>query len=213
MGTVYVIEDQNILRELVCRLVEGLKGFELAGHSGDGLEGFTECKRLKPDLVIVDIMVPSLNGLEILRQLKKALPKAKVIVFSGNSTRDRVQAAMKAGANGIVHKNASIEELEKGIQKVMAGESYMSAEILDILRDIMLNPQGTDSLENLTPREREVLQLVAEGCTTKEVAAKLGISIKTADTHRTNVMGKLDIHDIAGLTRFAIQQGLVEIDP
>jgi DNA-binding NarL/FixJ family response regulator len=211
MGTVYIIEDQNIVRELVCRLIEGLQGFNLVGHSGDGLEGLNECKKLKPDMVIVDIMVPSLNGLEIIRQLKKALPRAKMLVFSAYSTRDRVQAALKAGANGLVHKNASIDELEKGIQSVMADSSYMSSEIQEILRDIMLNPEVTDSLEKLTPREREILQLVAEGHTTKEIAAKLDIGAKTADTHRTNMMSKLDIHDVAGLTRFAIQKGLIEV--
>ncbi|MEX0325631.1 MAG: response regulator [Puniceicoccaceae bacterium] len=211
MHSVYVIEDQNILRELVCRLVDELIGFQLAGHCGDGLEALKECKELAPDLVIVDIMVPSLNGLEIIRQLRKALPRCKLMVFSGYSTRERVQAALKAGANGIVHKSATIEELEEGIKRVMAGEAYMSAQVLEILRDIMLNPEVTGSLDKLTPREREILQLVAEGNTTKEVAAKLDISVKTADTHRTNVMSKLDIHDVAGLTRFAIQQGLVEI--
>ena len=211
MKSVYIIEDQNILRELVCRLVEGMPMLQLAGHSGDGLEGFNACRELKPDLVIVDIMVPSLNGLEIVRQLRKLLPGSKLLIFSGHSTRERVQTAMKAGVNGIIHKNASVDELEKGIERVLAGESFMSSQILDILRDIMLNPKGTDSLEQLTPREREILQLVAEGNTTKEVAAKLDISVKTADTHRTNVMNKLDIHDVAGLTRFAIQHGLIEI--
>lgn len=184
---------------------------ELVGSSGDGREGLEACKAMKPDLVIVDIMVPSLNGLEIVRQLRHGLSNVKLLIFSAYSSRDRVQAAMKVGVNGIVHKNASIEELEKGIQRVASGESFMSSEILEILRDIMLNPQSTDSLGRLTTREREILQLIAEGNTTKEIAAMLGISIKTADTHRTNVMNKLDIHDVASLTRFAIQQGLVEL--
>ena len=210
MNKVYVIEDQTILRELVCRLVEEMPQCEMVGHSGDGLEGFNACREIKPDLVIVDIMVPSLNGLEIVRQLRKELPKVKMIIFSGYSSRERVQAAMKAGVNGIVHKDASIEELEKGIEAVLKNESFMSSKILEILRDLMLNPHVTDTLEKLTTRERELLQLIAEGNTTKEIAAKLEISVKTADTHRTNVMNKLDIHDIAGLTRFAIQNGLVE---
>lgn len=211
MNRVYVIEDQNILRELVCRLVESMPDCELIGDSGDGLDGFTACKELDPDLVIVDIMVPSLNGLEIVRQLRKELPRVKLLIFSAYSSRERVQAAMKAGVNGIVHKNASIDELEKGIQRVLGGESFMSSQILEILRDLMLNPDVTDSLERLTTRERELLQLVAEGHTTKAIASRLGISVKTADTHRTNVMNKLNIHDIAGLTRFAIQNGLVEV--
>ncbi len=210
MSRIYVIEDQNILRELVCRLVESLPDCQLIGDSADGLEGLNACKEEKPDLVIVDIMVPSLNGLEIVRQLRKALPSVKLLIFSAYSSRERVQSALKAGVNGIVHKNASIDELEKGIQRVLRGESYMSSQILEILREIMLHPETTDSLEKLTTREREILQLIAEGNTTKDVANKLNISAKTADTHRTNVMNKLNIHDIAGLTRFAMQNGLIE---
>ena len=211
MYSIYVIEDQTILRELVCRLVDGLTGFNLVGDSGDGLEGLQECKELVPDLVIVDIMVPSLNGLEIVRQLRKVIPETKLIVFSGYSTRERVQSALKAGVNGIVHKDASIEELESAIKHVMVGASFMSTQILEIMRDLMLNPAALSDLDKLTAREREILQLIAEGNTTKEVAAKLDISVKTADSHRTNVMGKLDIHDVASLTRFAIQQGLIQV--
>lgn len=211
MPSVYIIEDQTILRELVCRLVEDLRGFQLIGDSADGLEGLEACEKLRPDLAIIDIMVPSLNGLEIVRQLRKTQPMMKLIVFSAHSTRDKVQAALKAGVNGIVHKNASVDELEKCIHSVMAGQSYMSGQILEVMRDLMLNPKATDTLDKLTTREREILQLIAEGNTTKEIAAKLDVSVKTADTHRTNVMTKLDIHDIAGLTRFAIQSGLIEV--
>ena len=210
MNKVFIIEDQTILRELVSRLVESLPDCTLCGESGDGLDGLNACRRQKPDLVIIDIMVPSLNGLEIVRQLRKVLPRTKLLVFSGYTTRGRVQAALKAGVNGIVHKDASVEELQEGIRRVLNGESYMSSKILDIMRDLMLNPEVTDSLEKLTSRERELLQLIAEGHTTKEIATRLDISVKTADTHRTNVMHKLDLHDIASLTRFAIQHGLVE---
>ncbi len=211
MSSVYIIEDQTILRELVCRLVSDMDGFDLAGQSGDGLEGMEACKEVKPDLAIVDIMVPSLNGLEIVRMLKKAIPKTKLIVFSGNSTRERVQAALKAGVDGIVQKDASIDDLETAIRRVMQGSSYMSSDILDVMRDLMLNPGASSDLDKLTTREREILQLVAEGHTTKEVAARLGVSAKTADSHRTNVMAKLDLHDVASLTRFAIANGLVEV--
>lgn len=210
MTKIYVIEDQTILRDLVCRLVEEMANFELLGSSGDGLEGLQACQQLKPDMIIVDIMVPSLNGLEIIRQLRRDRPEIRVLIFSGYSSREHVQIAIKSGVNGIVHKNASIDELEVGIQRVSNGESFMSSGILDILRDLMLNPNITDSLEKLTGREREILQLIAEGHTTKAIAGKLNISAKTADTHRTNIMNKLDIHDIASLTRFAIQNGLVQ---
>lgn len=210
MTNVYVIEDQTILRDLVTRLLEDLPNVTYVGSSGDGLEGLRACLASMPDMIIVDIMVPSLNGLEIIRQLRKAEPKLKVLVFSGYSTREHVQTAMRCGVNGIVHKNASVEELLTGIQRVASGESYMSSDILDILRDLMLNPHTSSGLDDLTAREREILQLIAEGHTTKGIAAKLNISAKTADTHRTNVMNKLNIHDVAGLTRFAIQSGLVQ---
>jgi len=210
MNKIYLIEDQTILRELVGRLVLEMPNCEITGESGDGREGLKACLQTPPDLLIVDIMLPGLNGLEVIRQMRRDLPNTKVLVFSGYSSREHVQQAMKAGVHGIVHKNASIEELEEGIRRVLAGESFMSRQILEVLRDLMLRPEVTDNLERLTPRERELLQLVAEGNTTKEIAARLNISIKTADTHRTNVMNKLNIHDIAGLTRFAIQKGLVE---
>src|SRR5690606_15483982 len=137
-----------------------------------------------------------LNGIEIVRQLKSQLPRTRILVFSAYSSRDRVQAVLKAGVNGIVHKNASIEELEKAIEKVAVGESYMSSEIMGILREIMLNPDIADNPGRLTPREREIRQLIAERFTTKEIASRLNVSVKTADTHRTNIMQKLDIHDI-----------------
>lgn len=211
MTRVFVIEDQTVLRELVCRLVEDMGHMTLEGSSGDGRAGFEECLRIKPDLVIVDLVLPGLNGMEIVQQLKDKAPDTRIIVFSGYSSRERVQTVLKAGVEGIVHKNASIAELEQAIRKVANGESYMSSEIMSILREIMLFPEKTDSPEKLTTREREVLQLVAEGCTTKEIATRLNVSVKTADTHRSNIMQKLGIHDVAGLTRFAIQHGIIEV--
>lgn len=210
MTRIFVIEDQTVLRELVCRLIEDMPSMELIGSSGDGREGYEACLKLKPDLVVVDLMLPGLNGMEIVHQLKNQQPETRILIFSGYSSRERVQTVLRSGVDGIIHKNASIEELEKGIQKVAAGESYMSSEIMTILRDIMLFPDKTDSPEKLTAREREVLQLVAEGCTTKEIASRLNVSVKTADTHRSRIMQKLDIHDVAGLTRFAIQHGIIE---
>ncbi len=210
MTRIFVIEDQTVLRELVCRLIEDMPSMELIGSSGDGREGYESCLKLKPDLVVVDLMLPGLNGMEIVHQLKHHQPETRIMIFSGYSSRERVQTVLRSGVDGIIHKNASIEELEKGIQKVAAGESYMSSEIMTILRDIMLFPDKTDTPDKLTAREREVLQLVAEGCTTKEIASRLNVSVKTADTHRSRIMQKLDIHDVAGLTRFAIQHGIIE---
>lgn len=183
---------------------------QLIGNNGDGRLGFEECRKLNPDLVIVDLILPGLNGMEIVQQIKSQTPATKIIVFSGYSSCDRVQTVLKAGVEGIVHKNASIDELEQGIRKVAAGESYMSSEIMGTLREIMLFPDKGDTPDKLTARERQVLQLVAEGCTTKEIASRLDVSVKTADTHRSHIMQKLDIHDIAGLTRFAIQHGIIE---
>jgi len=211
MEKLFVIEDQTVLRDLLCRLIEGLPMIELLGSSGDGREGHQECAKLKPTMVIVDVMLPGLNGMEVIHQLRKENPQLKTLLFTAHINRPRVQQAMKTGVNGLVHKNASIEELEKAIEKVAAGQSYMSGEVLEFMRSLMMNPGTNDDDNGLTAREREILQLIAEGKTTKEIGNILGISTKTADSHRTNIMSKLDIHDVAGLTRFAIQNDIITI--
>lgn len=207
---VVVIEDQTILRDLICQLIGEYSGMEVVGDSGDGAEGYELCIQHVPDLVILDIMLPNLNGSEVLRRLKLKNPKMNILIFSAAATNSMVNRLLKSGVTGYIEKDAGLEELEKAINLVSNGHSYFSPRIVDAMRDLMVSGGQEDSLESLTTREREIIQLIAESFSNKEIAAKLGMSIRTADTHRTNIMKKLDLHDVAALTRWAIANGLID---
>ncbi|MDP0496656.1 MAG: response regulator transcription factor [Verrucomicrobiota bacterium JB024] len=210
MKRVVVVEDQTILRDLICRLLESYPGIEVVGALADGHEALREINDKRPDIVVLDIMLPQLNGVEVLRQLKNADRKPDILIFSAFPSKNVVKKVLEAGIEGFIEKDANLNELEVAIEKIVAGQSYFGPRIVDIMREIMINPTQGDSLEELTPRERQVLQLIAESCTSKEIAAKLDISVKTADTHRANLMKKLGVHDVAGLTRQALAFGLID---
>lgn len=211
MTKVLVIEDETMLRDFVVEALESYPECELAGTYGDGLEAWEGCLKHEPDFVILDVNLPSLNGIEILGRLKAKFPETKVLLFSGFFTTSTIRKALKAGVEGIIEKTAGLEEMHKALQKVMAGQSYFGPKVVNILREIMVNPEHDDSLEVLSEREKEVLQLIAEGYSTKGIAEKLNISIKTAGTHRANLMQKLDLHGVAELTRYAIAKGLITV--
>ncbi len=212
MNSVVIIEDQTAVREMVAQIVQSEPGFEVVAETGDGQVAYNLCMELKPDFVILDIMLPGLNGAEVLRRLTKHLKTTRVLVFSGFQNPALVRDLLQAGAHGFVEKSAPLSELKKGIQVVANGGSYFGPEVAQFLREAVANPSPNKapSIDILTAREREILQLIAESNSTKEVAAKLNISVKTAENHRTNLMKKLDRHDVASLTRYAIEQGLIE---
>ena len=212
MNSVVIIEDQTAVREMIAQIVQSEPGFEVVAETGDGQVAYNLCMELKPDFVILDIMLPGLNGAEVLRRLTKHLKNTRVLVFSGYQNPALVRDLLQAGAHGFVEKSAPLSELKKGIQVVANGGSYFGPEVAQFLREAVANPSPskTPSIDILTAREREILQLIAESNSTKEVAAKLSISVKTAENHRTNLMKKLDRHDVASLTRYAIEQGLIE---
>lgn len=211
MTKVIIIEDQTAIREMLELVIQGEEGFSVAGSTGDGFEGLELCEKEQPDLVILDIMLPGLHGVELLRRLQKSCPEVRVLVFSGHQNTVLVQDAVGAGAHGFVEKVASLTELKTGIRVVANGGTYFGPEVAALLREAMINPQkATQGLNVLTPREREVLRLITESYSTKQIGVKLGISAKTADNHRTNLMRKLGIRDVVSLTRYAIQLGLVE---
>ncbi len=213
MKRVVIIEDETMLRDLLAELLKSFPLCTLAGTFGDGIEGWKGLQKIKPDMVILDIKIPSLNGLEVLRRLREELPNCHVLLFSAFFSTSMVRQALKAGANGIIEKTAGLPEMEKAIRAVIDGGTYLGPGVADIVRRIMVEPNKDDSLESLSEREREVLQFVAEGYSTKEIAVKLSISIKTAETHRSNLMTKLNLHGIAGLTRYAIENGLIKAAP
>ncbi len=210
MKKVIVIEDQTVLRDLMCQLVDGYTGMEVVASSGDGSEGCELCMEHRPDLVILDIMLPKLNGVEVLRRLKARNPRMNILVFSAVASNAMVNRMLKQGVTGYIEKNAGLEELEKAIALVADGKSYFSPRVVEAMRELMASGGKDDSVEALTAREREVVQLIAESFSNKEIASKLGMSVRTADTHRTNIMRKLDLHDVAALTRWAIANGLVD---
>jgi DNA-binding NarL/FixJ family response regulator len=208
--TVFVAEDQTILRDLISRVLQGFPNIRVVGACGDGQKAVAQCLEIKPDIIILDIMMPLLNGIDVLRHIKAKLPNTRVLIFSEASSRSVIKQAIEAGVDGFIEKAVEIRELEKALERIASGESYFGPRITEIMRKIMLNPEQDNSLKTLTPRERQVLQLIAEGYTSKEIAKVIDISYKTVDTHRSNIMHKLDMHSVAELTRFAISMGLTD---
>lgn len=207
-----IIEDQTAVRDMISQIVEQQSDIEVIIESGNGKEALELCLKKKPDFVVLDIMLPGLTGTEILRRLSRQLPSARVLVFSGYQDKILLRELLEAGAHGFIGKTAPLADLEKGIQIVAAGGTYFSPEVSDLLRELMKDPLSAVNplIGMLTNREREILQLIAESHSTRAIAEKLNISIKTAENHRTNLMKKLDLHDVASLTRFAIEHGLIE---
>lgn len=212
MKTVVIVEDQTAVREMIANVIDGDPTFSVIAQTGNGNEAFEICVREKPDLVVLDIMLPGMNGTELMRKLGKTLKNTRVLAFSGYQTPPLVREMMQAGAHGFVEKTAPLSELKAAIQKVSDGGNYFGPEVTKIVHQTLVNPQEGvgPSLEDLTTREREILKLIAKGSTTKDVAAQLNVSVKTAENHRANLMRKLDLHNAAALTRFAMAQGLVE---
>lgn len=211
MQKVVIIEDEVLLRDLISELLETHRDLELVGSSGDGLEGYKICQEKKPNLVILDVRLPSLNGIEISNRLKSEFPNTKILVFSGMFSLGVIKRVMMAKVNGIIEKSAGLQEMEKAITAVASGQSYYGPSIVEKMPELLLTKEKDQTLDALTSREREVLQLIAEGYTTKEIAGKLSISARTADVHRTHIMQKLDVHNVAGLTRIAVSYGLVNV--
>jgi DNA-binding NarL/FixJ family response regulator len=208
MYRLVIIEDQTAIREMMVEILAMDKDYDLVGQCGDGQAGLQMCLDLKPDLVILDAKLPGMSGVDLLRRLTKRSPDLRVMVFSGHENPVLVREMLEAGAHGFVEKTAGFNEFKKGLATIALGGTYFGPAVANVLRNVVANPSSGSSPDFLTEREREILQLVAEGHSTKEIAAKLGISAKTVDNHRTNLMRKLNIHDIASLTRHAIECGL-----
>ena len=212
MKTVAIIEDQTAIREMVSQAVIDRDNFDVIIESGDGRTGCEACLEQRPDFVILDVMLPNLNGTEILRVFREKLPNTQILIFSGYQSPGLVRELLQSGAHGFVEKSAPLSELRKGIEIVASGGSYFGPEVALLLREAMANPKSNDSGVNiLTKREREILQLIAESHSTREIATRLEISVKTAENHRTNLMRKLDLHNVASLTRYAINNGLISM--
>jgi len=209
---VLLADNHTLVRAGIRSLLENVSGVEVVGEAADGQEALTLIKERNPDIVFMDIAMERMNGLEATRRAVKTFPRVRVIILSVHSNEEYVSQALRAGACGYMLKDAAPSELEIAIHAVANGATYLSPTISrqvvdDYLRRV--SEKESTPLEMLTPRQREVLQLVAEGSSTKEIAQKLDLGIKTVETHRAQLMERLDIHDIAGLVRYAIRHGLV----
>lgn len=210
MKRLVIVEDQTAIREMLVEILRLDTNYQLVGESGDGQDALNLCLETKPDVIVLDAKLPGLNGVDLLRRLVKKLTTVRVLVFSGHENPVLVREMLEAGAHGFVEKTAGLFEFKKGLETVANGGTYFGPAVAALLRNVVANPAASSAADFLTDREREVLQLVAESHSTKEIAAKLGISIKTVDNHRTNLMRKLNLHDVASLTRYALEIGLVE---
>jgi DNA-binding NarL/FixJ family response regulator len=213
--TVLLAEDHTIVREGFRKMLELENDLQVVGEAQDGRRAVVMVKKLRPDVVMMDIAMPLLNGLEATRQLLKALPAVKVLMLSAHSDDAYIKEAADAGARGFLLKQTSAHVVCQAIREIQKGNTFfgpMIAKRLDQLGGKSLDRAGRPQPHNsrLSSREMEVLQLIAEGKANKETAAELGISIKTVEKHREKVMSKLNIHDTAGLTRYAISAGIIE---
>jgi DNA-binding NarL/FixJ family response regulator len=191
-------------------LLQAVPGVQVLAEASDGREALRLVEELRPDVVLMDIAMAELNGLEAAGRIVREFPDVRVIMLSMHATEEYVVKALRLGASGYLLKNAGAAELEKAIKHVAQGETFLSPSVSRQVTDYIRRVgRETDGLDRLTSRQREILQLIAEGNTTKKIAQTLNISVKTVETHRSQLMEQLDIHDVAGLVRYAIRQGLV----
>ena len=211
---ILLADDHTILRSGIRSLLEDEPGLSVIGEAEDGRTAVTMACKLKPDVVIMDIAMPLLNGLEATRQIKVQCPDVKVLILSMHDNEEYIRQVLEAGAMGYILKDAAARELISAIQSVYRGEAVLSPAVTRLVIEDYLRWGGTrpqEEADSLSPREREVLQLIAEGYTNKQIAEILSISIKTVQAHRNNLMQKLDLHDRGELIKYAIQKKIIEI--
>jgi DNA-binding NarL/FixJ family response regulator len=209
---VFIAEDHTLVRSGIRALLDAAPDLKVVGEAANGRQAVEMIRALRPGLVLMDVAMPELNGIEAARQVIAENAATKIVMLSMHEDRHYVFESLKAGATGYVLKSAAFQDLIAAISTVMSGKNYISPALSDtVMNDYIRRAQGDEKdteLGRLSGREREVLQLIAEGNSSAEVAEVLHISVRTVDTHRHNIMNKLEIHSIAGLTKFAIRHGL-----
>lgn len=213
---VLIADDHKIVREGLKALIDKQESMQVVAEADNGLEAVRLARKLQPDVVIMDLGMPQMNGIEATREVTAREPGIKVIALSMHSDKRFVLQMIKAGASGYLLKDSAFEELITAIKTVVSNQSYLSPKITDVvIKDYVqtLSKGDVSAFSVLTAREREVLQLLAEGRSTKEMAGSLNVSVKTVETHRQQIMDKLNIHSVAELTKYAIREGLTSLEP
>ena len=210
---VLLADDHKLVRAGIRSLLERLPDVEVIAEASDGREAIRLVEKSEPQVVLMDLAMPELNGLEATRHLTRTFPKVRVIILSIYSDEEHVYQALRAGAAGYLLKGSATEELELAIRSAAEGETYLSPPVskLVIMEYIRRTNVGLSSRERLSPRQTQILKLIAEGKTTKQVALELAISVKTVETHRSALMTRIGIRDVAGLVRYAVKIGLVDM--
>jgi len=216
---VLIIDDHELVRAGIRALLEKSEDIRVVGEAGEGHEALACIRKTNPDVALLDISLPGLNGLEVAAKARRDFPRVRIVFLSMHSNEEYVLQALKIGASGYVLKQASTRELELAVRSAKKGETFLSPAISNtVVQDYMARLKGgrarkagVNPFEVLTSRQREILQLIAEGLSSKEIAQKLGLSINTIEVHRANLMDRLNIHDIAGLVRYAVQTGIIEV--
>ena len=211
---ILIADDHEVARKGIRALIESHPGWEVCGEAADGREAVKIAARLKPDLVLLDIGMPSLNGLDATRQILSESPDTRVLILTMHDSEQVVREVLAAGARGFLLKSDAGRDLVSAVEALQARRTFFTTKVAQLVLEGYLHP-GPESepphQSVLTPREREVIQLLAEGKTTKEVATTLNLSVKTAETHRTNLMRKLDLHSVVDLTLYAVRNGIVHV--
>ncbi len=208
---VLLADDHTLVRAGLIKLLESMPDITVVGEAGDGLALLKLAEQLQPQLVLMDIAMPGLNGIEATARLARTCPSIRVLILSMHQNEEYVRQALRHGAAAYLLKDAAPMELEQAIAAVLRGEIYLSPAVSSgVVSDYVQRLRSDEPAQNpLTPRQREVLQLIAEGHSTKEIARRLDLSVKTVDTHRSQLMKQLDIHEVTGLVRYAMRAGMV----
>ena len=212
---VLLVDDHALVRAGIRALLESLPRVEVVGETGDGLEAVRLARELAPDAILLDITLPGLNGLEVATRVARLGAGTRVLMLSMHASPEYAARAFAAGAAGYLNKDSAFDELAAALEAIGAGRRYLCRAIdeVQVAELERLAATGSSGLDRLTPRQRQILQLVAEGLGTRQIAERLFLSVKTVETHRAQIMQRLDIHDVPGLVRFAIRHGLLPTEP
>jgi two-component system response regulator NreC len=212
-GRIVIAEDHTILREGLRALISSQEDLEVVGEAGDGREAVRQVEDLMPDLILMDLSMPKMNGIEAIREIGRRIPETRILALTVHKTEEFILEVLQAGADGYIPKDASSNELMMAIRSVLMGKRYLCPSVSKVVIEGYLEsrrtPESSTPWDTLTKREREILKLIAEGHKNKEIADYLCISVKTVEKHRANLMKKLDLHSAAALTAYAMERGLV----